>query len=229
MNWYRNRQTARERYVAKYDATEAAAYDAFVGNLTAEDEAAYLADMQRVFEFSCGMQVLDAGAGSGTLSKILSQVDGLSLTALEPAPAMLALLSSKPTLSKVCCVQGFCDAPEDRDHFHEAHFDAIVSRQLVNGLFDPLVAFRNWFHWLKPGGKVIAIDGFYGRSAWTGMFEPEVDLLPLSACQSMATMPYLLEKVGFQIEAVELMTATNKLPATRTTRYVVVASKPVTH
>jgi hypothetical protein len=61
------------------------------------------------------------------------------------------------------------------------------------------------------------------------MFKPEVDLRPLSACQSMATMPYLLEKVGFQIEAVELMTATNKLPATRTTRHVVVASKPMTH
>ena len=57
------------------------------------------------------------------------------------------------------------------------------------------------------------------------MFEEEVDLLPLSACQSMATIPYLLEKVGFEIQSVNLMTEANKMPATRTTRYVVVARK----
>ena len=226
MNWNISRRYARERYVEKYDATEATAYDAYVGNLSAADEAAYLADLQRVFSFRSGMQVLDAGAGSGTLSKILLQVDGLSITALEPAPAMLALLGRKSELHAVKCVQGFCDALADRAHFDEARFDVIASRQLVNGLFDPLVAFDNWFHWLKPGGAVIAIDGFYGRAAWTEMFEEEVDLLPLSACQSMATMPYLLEKVGFQIASVSLMTETNKLPATRTTRYIVVANKP---
>jgi SAM-dependent methyltransferase len=140
---------------------------------------------------------------------------------------MLALLRTKPELGAVKCVQGFCDSLEDRDQFDEAQFNVIAARQLVNGLFDPLVAFENWFHWLIPGGAVIAIDGFYGRAAWLEMFEEEVDLLPLSACQSMATMPYLLEKVGFQIASVNLMTETNKMPATRTTRYVVVAKKPL--
>jgi len=110
-------------------------------------------------------------------------------------------------------------------HFSAEQFDVIISRQLVNGLFDPLTAFSNWLFWLKPGGTVIAIDGLYGRSAWTGNFEEEVDLLPLSACQSMATLPYLLEKTGFEIEAVNLTTATNTMPATRTMRYVVVARK----
>lgn len=217
---------ARARYVAKYDAAEAAAYDALVGNLGAQDEAAYLADLQRVFNFRDAMQVLDVGAGSGTLCKILLPVGGLSLTALEPANAMLDLLRAKAELSEVHCVEGFCDAEIDRGFFSAAQFDVIASRQLVNGLHDPLMAFRNWFYWLKPGGAVLAIDGFYGRAAWTGMFEEEVDLLPLSACQSMATLPYLLEQVGFQIEAVELMSATNQMPATRTTRYVVVAKRP---
>ena len=227
MSWSQRRKTARERYVAKYDATESVAYDTYVGTLSAADEAAYLTDLQQVFSFRSGMQILDAGAGSGTLSKILLQAaPDISLTAIEPSPAMLALLRSKSELGSVNCVQGFCDAIEDRAHFTEEQFDVIASRQLVNGLFDPLVAFANWFHWLKPGGAVIAIDGFYGRSAWKEMFEEEVDLLPLSACQSMATMPYLLEKVGFEIQSVNLMTETNKMPATRTTRYVVVARKP---
>ncbi len=226
MNWNTDRKTARERYVAKYDVNEAAAYDTYVGTLSNADEAAYLSDLQQVYSFQNGLNILDAGAGSGTLSKILLQAAELSLTALEPSPAMLALIRTKPELGTVKCVEGFCDAIEDRTHFAESQFDVVASRQLVNGLFDPLVAFENWFYWLKPGGTAIAIDGFYGRSAWTEMFEAEVDLLPLSACQSMATMPYLLEKVGFKIQSVNLMTETNKMPATRTTRYVVVAKKP---
>ncbi len=225
MNWKRNRAVAREQYVAKYDAKEAAAYDAYVGNLGPADEAAYLTDLKQVFQFNPGMQVLDVGAGSGTLSKILSQIDGLSLTALEPSPAMLDLLRSKPALRDVTCIQGFCDADRDRGHFASAQFDVVASRQLVNGLFDPLAAFTNWHHWLKPGGAVIAIDGTYGRNAWTGAFEEEVDLLPLSACQSLATLPYMLEKCGFEIEAVMLMAATNSMPTTRTQRYVVIARK----
>ena len=50
-------------------------------------------------------------------------------------------------------------------------------------------------------------------------------MLPLATCQSLALTPYLLEAIGFQIEAVELMDAVNKLPSTKTTRYVVVARK----
>ena len=166
MSWSNRRKTARERYVAKYDANEAAAYDTYVGTLSAADEAAYLADLQQVFTFARSMQILDVGAGSGTLSKILLQAaPQLSLTAIEPSPAMLGLLRSKPELNAVQCIQGFCDALEDRAHFAEGQFDVIASRQLINGLFDPLMAFENWFHWLKPGGTIIAIDGFYGRSA----------------------------------------------------------------
>ncbi len=226
MNWTTDRISARERYVAKYDANEATAYDTYVGTLSDADEAAYLIDLKSVFQLRPGMEVLDVGAGSGTLSKILLQAaPDLSLTALEPSPAMLSLLKGKSELNSVEGIQGFCDAPEDRAHFAAESFDLIASRQLVNGLFDPLVAFSNWLYWLKPGGSILAIDGFYGRSAWTPMFEVEVDLLPLSACQSLATLPYLLEKVGFQIDSVKLMEATNKMPATRTTRYVVVAHK----
>jgi hypothetical protein len=100
-----------------------------------------------------------------------------------------------------------------------------VSRQLVNGSFDPLTAFRNWHDWLSPDGAVVVIDGVYDRSSWTGIWEEDVDVLPLSACQSTALAPYLLEIAGFRIEAVRWMEAVNKLPSTRTNRYVVVARK----
>ena len=139
---------------------------------------------------------------------------------------MLAKLESKSELKGVRAVEGFCDTVDDRSHFEQGEFDVVVSRQLANCLFDPLAAFSNWYHWLKPTGAVVLIDGLYGRSAWTGVWEGEVDMLPLSACQTSAMVPYLLESVGFLIKAVAPMLQANKRPSTMTTRYVTVAERP---
>ena len=226
MEWQRRRAMARTRYVAKYDATEADLYDVSVGQLSREDEDAYLSDLKHVFQFQPGMEILDVGAGTGALCKILTHLPGLSITALDPSPAMLAKLRTKAELRQITSVEGFCDGIEDLHLFGKAQFHAVVSRQVVNGLFDPLIAFRNWHHWLLPGGAVVVIDGLYGRDGWTGQWEAEVDVLPLSACQTTALTPYLLEVAGFRIDAVELMQATNARPCTKTPRYVVVATKP---
>ena len=225
VNWRGTQAESRQRYLAKFDAAEVERYDALVGRLSREDEAAYLSDLKQVFEFRVGMRVLDAGAGTGALSVMLSRLPGLSITALEPAPAMLARLAARSELEGVAAVLGFCDAADDRRLFTESRFDAIVSRQLVNGLFDPLAAFRNWHHWLSPGGAVIVIDGLYGRSAWTGVWQEEVDVFPVAASQSMASTPYLLEAAGFRVSSVRLMAAVNQRPSTRTPRYVVVAKR----
>ena len=225
MEWRGSQADSRNRYLAKFNATEADRYDAAVGELSRVDEDAYLADLLLVVQFRPGMAILDAGAGTGALCRILTRLPNPSITALEPAPAMLARLVGKAELRGVVAVEGFCDGIDDRHHFQEAQFDAVVSRQLVNGLFDPLTAFRNWHHWLSPGGSVVAIDGLYDRSAWTGVWQEEVDTLPLSACQSTASAPYLLEFAGFRIEAVQFMESVNAMPSTKTPRFVVVARK----
>jgi SAM-dependent methyltransferase len=226
MYWRSSQAESRNRYLAKFDQAEADRYDAVVGTLTPQDQDAYLADLRRVLPFHEGMAVLDAGAGTGTLCEILMRLpERLSITAMEPAPSMLARLSNKPSLAAVATLQGFCDAVDDRRFFRTGQFDMILSRQLVNGLFDPLTAFRNWHYWLGPHGKVVVIDGLYGRGAWAGVWEEEIDVLPISACQSTALVPYLLEAAGFRIEAVRWMETANQQPSTKTKRYLVVASK----
>lgn len=225
MSWRGSREDWRRRCVEKTDPEEAEAYEALVGSPGPDDEEAYAADLRRVVALRPGMRVLDVGAGTGTLARILLRFPELSITALEPAPAMLARLTGKADLSDVVAVEGFCDGPEDRTHFAEGSFDAIVSRQAVNMLFDPLTAFANWLHWLAPGGVAVAIDGLYERAAWTGRWEEAVDVLPLAACRTTALLPYLLESVGYRIDHVGPMTATNARPSTRTPRYVVVAHK----
>jgi SAM-dependent methyltransferase len=228
MNWHERRSAARRRAVGKYDTPEAEAYGQLqgLGWLAADEESAYRADLARVVRFEPGAHVLDVGAGTGVMCSMLRRMPGVELTALEPSAAMLAVLQAKPELAKVRTINGFCDEPQDRDRFAAAQFDVIVSRQVVNGLFDPLLAFHHWHYWLKPAGVVVVIDGLYGRDGWVGRWEEEVDALPLSASQSMASTPYLLEACGFRIEAVERMATVNTLPTTRTPRYVVVARKP---
>ncbi len=225
MSWRVDQAETRRRFVESYDEAEVDGYDALVGTLSPEDEAAYLADLARVITFEVGLRVLDAGAGTGTMCQLLAGLGGLSITALEPVPAMTARLRARPGLEGVNVVEGFCDAPGDRAHFDEASFDVIVSRQLGNCLFDPLAAFANWRHWLAPGGAVVVIDGLYDRDSWSGRWEQELDALPLSAHRTMALAPYLLEQAGFAVEHVGPMAEVNARPATRTQRYVVVALK----
>ena len=225
MGWRGSQSDARQRLLAQYDESEVERYESWVLQLGQQDDQACLADLAPDFQFKSGMNVLDAGAGTGEMCKVLQQVDGLNITALEPCAAMRAKFVAKPELAGISLVNGFSDSVNDRPLFTNESFDVIVSRQLVNGLFDPLSAFRNWYHWITASGTVVVIDGLYDRYAWTGPLQHEVDSLPMSACRTMAMTPYLLESVGFEVVAVRWMQATNALPANKTKRYVVIAHK----
>jgi SAM-dependent methyltransferase len=215
----------RSQVLAICNEEEAARVDGWTLSLDDDDHAATWEDLRPHWEPRSSDAILDAGAGTGALCLTLVRRPHRSLTALDPAPAMLDRLGRKPELASVQRVQGFCDHPEDAAQFADGSFDVIASRQLTNGLFDPIAAFRNWNQWLGEGGTVVVVDGFYDRDAWTGAWEALIDQLPLSACRTMATVPYLLARCGFRIEHVGLMQATNARPSTRTRRYLVVARK----
>ncbi|MEL6104946.1 MAG: class I SAM-dependent methyltransferase [Planctomycetota bacterium] len=224
MNWRESQVSFRRRLTECYDTAGVDRYESWIAKLDADDDRACLEDLRPEFQFVETMRVLDAGAGTGAMCRVILSAADVKLTALEPVPAMISRLRAKPELRGVRAVEGYCDAESDHRHFDAASFDVIVSRQLCNGLYDPLAAFRNWLSWLTPGGTLLAIDGIYDRDAWDG--EMKVDTLPLSACRTMATVPYLLEIAGFELVAAKWMTKTNRRPLTRTPRYVVIARKP---
>lgn len=47
-----------------------------------------------------------------------------------------------------------------------ASYDVITNRHLVWTLVDAPAAFQEWFDLLKPGGKLLIIDGNMGRKGW---------------------------------------------------------------
>lgn len=225
MTWRISRAESRRRYLTKFDEAESLSYEALAGCISAEEAQAYLQDLQPVLADRKPAAVLDVGAGTGGICQILAGLPNLAITALEPSPAMLAVLQSKPELSAVRTVQGFCDSPDDLGLFVPEQFDLIISRQVINGLYDPLTAFKNWYQWLDAEGKVVVIDGLYGRAAWTGIWEEEVDVLPVSACQNTAMIPYLLELAGFEVRDVRMMERVNGHIRTKTRRFLTIAGK----
>lgn len=226
MNFRDTQSNSREQYLAMYDIDKASQYNAWVDAMGDADHDACVADLKHSVKFSDGMDVLDAGSGSGALCLALVRIPGLNISALEPSAPMIDLLRARTELSGVNTVQGFCDHKDDASLFRSESFNLIASRLLVNNLYDPLAAFRNWNEWLRPGGIVVVMDGLFDRCDWKGEWEGFVDHLPLSACRTTATVPYLLEQIGFHVQHVGLMDHTNAMPSTRTKRYIVVASKP---
>jgi ubiquinone/menaquinone biosynthesis C-methylase UbiE len=207
------------------DEKEALRVDGWTTAMEALDHEAVWQDLAPFWQPRPTDAILDAGAGTGALCLTLMRRPHRSLTALDPSAPMLERLKAKPMLRLVHAVQGFCDDPHDSNLFASSSFDAITSRQLTNGLIDPLAAFANWHRWLREGGTVVVIDGLYDRDAWSGPWQELVDQLPLAACRTMATVPYLLERSGFQMQHVGWMHATNQRPLTQTPRYAVIARK----
>ena len=59
---------SRRRYLLGYNSEEAEKYDGWVKSLDELDHEAFLADISVAVSLSAGMQVLDAGAGTGALT-----------------------------------------------------------------------------------------------------------------------------------------------------------------
>lgn len=102
------------------------------------------------------LSCLDIGCGPGFFSILLAQ-DGHRVTAVDYSEGMLerARANFEEMGVKVKAVQG--DAQDLS--FADNSFDYIVSRNLVWNLERPADAYREWTRLLKPGGRLLVVDG----------------------------------------------------------------------
>lgn len=102
-----------------------------------------------------GRQVLDLACGTGEISRQLLDL-GADVTGVDFSEEMMALARAKHMGRNW---RGVLDDAEILASQPDAHFDAIMTRHLIWTLPDPDGAYRAWHRVLKPGGRVLLVDG----------------------------------------------------------------------
>ena len=103
-----------------------------------------------------GLTALDIGCGTGFLSLELAG-RGHRVSGVDFAPAMLALARQKAAAAGL--EAHFEEADAEAMPFPPAQFDLVMSRHLLWTLPHPEAALDEWRRVLRPGGRLVVIDG----------------------------------------------------------------------
>ena len=140
--------------------TVAAGYEAHAGNVAEYGSAQY----QRWVDALAAVlpappsDVLDVASGTGYVALAAASL-GHRVTAVDLAPAMLEELAANAAARGLAVDARLGDAVAP--DFPPARFDAVTSRHLLWTLRKPASAMANWRQLLRPGGRLVAMDGFW--------------------------------------------------------------------
>lgn len=168
-------------------------------------------------------EILDVGAGTGFLSLLLCEL-GHHCKGVDLSEGMLARAREKAEKSGLQNVAFYIG---DAEHLDEADntYDVVINRHLVWTLPHPEQAVKEWLRVLKPGGRLIIIDGdwFYdsfinkikvfvgkcmvsiseGRNAFQGVGAYDQDLvekLPMMHSENAKQLVDLVKKMNIPYE-----------------------------
>ena len=144
--------------IRDYWSARAATFDQQVGHeiFSEAERQAWSELFLRHLGPGAGRSALDLASGTGVISHLLDGL-GFHVTGLDWSDAMLSRARAKAEArgARIRFVMGDAERTLERPE----SYDAIVTRHLVWTLVDPMAAFREWHSLLKPGGKVLIVDG----------------------------------------------------------------------
>lgn len=118
--------------------------------------------------------VLDVGTGPGFFSVLLAEM-GHHVTAVDAAPGMVEV-AAQNFAARGLPVKLYLSDAANLNKEEDGAFDAVVCRDVTWTLPEPEKAYREWLRVLKPGGKLVIIDGNYhyhkytlGRKIWKAL------------------------------------------------------------
>lgn len=108
--------------------------------------------------------VLDLGCGTGSLS-LLAAEQGHRVTGVDLSEAMVRLAREKLAGRDAVFLVGDAAAPP----VGEQRFDAVLVRHVLWALPDPARALRHWHGLVRPGGRLVLVEGVWGGVAPVGI------------------------------------------------------------
>jgi len=147
-----------KQQVAAHWGRRAPGFDAGFGHSisTAAERAAWNRILDLAIAGRGSIEALDAGCGTGFLSFELA-ARGHRVTGVDFAPAMLAEARRKAT-ERAATVR-FEEADAEHLPFSPGSFDLAISRHVLWTLPHPEAAIDEWIRVLRPGGRLVVIDG----------------------------------------------------------------------
>jgi SAM-dependent methyltransferase len=199
-------------------------YEAHEGNVPARDSAEFAAWVDAVAGLLPGSpaDVLDIATGTGFVALIAASL-GHRVTAIDLSAEMLGVARASASELGLAVVFDLRDAVEPG--FAGRSFDAAICRHFLWTLREPLRALEAWRHLLRPGGRAVAIDGFWlGEPASdegageepSGLFEQYYtretrEALPVSGYRRPEETAALFREAGFVEVGVSQLTPVHAL------------------
>lgn len=129
------------------------------------ERRAWHALLRRHLGEGAGREALDLATGTAVIAHLMDDL-GFRVTGVDWSEAMLERARAKAAKRRRDI--RFILADAEFTTLADASFDVIVARHLVWTLVDPNVAFREWRRVLRPGGRLLVIDGDFVNATLLG-------------------------------------------------------------
>ncbi|WP_194395763.1 class I SAM-dependent methyltransferase [Microbacterium atlanticum] len=108
------------------------------------------------------LTIVDLGCGTGSLSVLLAEL-GHDVTGVDFSPAMIERARDKGRSAGVAV--RFLRADASAPPLPAGQFDVVVSRHVLWAMRDPAAALGAWVDLLRPGGRIVLIEGRWHTGA----------------------------------------------------------------